>query len=153
PSIRTKGIPVKIVAMANAGSTYYGNLTCIAGADPEGEVFLASNRDQLEAALETILNFKRNANSFVAPAVPAFASASGGQTAAIGAVIPSHLNAGGVLSSWSIWSGSLKAFKLDNNGLIPVVTAPPATPTPVPTSGGPTPIPATPTPAANVSYP
>jgi hypothetical protein len=147
PSIRVKGIPVKIVAMANESAPYYSNLTCIAAADPEGEVFLASNRDQLESALETILNFKRDANSFVAPAVPAFASASGGQTAAIGAVIPSHSNAGGVLSSWSIWSGSLKAFKLDSSGLIPVVTAPPNTPTPVPTSGGPTPVPATPTPA------
>jgi hypothetical protein len=146
PTVREKGIPVKMVAMANDTSPFYGNITCIAGADPEGEVFLASNRDQLEAALETILNFKRNANSFVAPAVPAFGSASGSDTAMIGAVIPSHSNPGGVLSSWSIWSGSLKAFKLDSAGLVPFVTGTPLPPPATVTPGGPTPVPATPTP-------
>ncbi len=91
--------------MANAGAAYFPTLQCIAD-NSGGDVFLASNRDTLESALETILDFKRNANSFVAPAVPAFGSATGGDTAMIGAVVPSHLNAGGILSSWSIWSGS-----------------------------------------------
>ena len=146
PTVRELGIPIKMVAMANAGSPFYSNITCIAGADPEGEVFLASNRAQLEAALETILNFKRNANSFVAPAVPAFGSSTGGDTAMIGAVIPSHQNPGGVLSSWSIWSGSLKAFKLGTDGKVPVVVGTPPPPPATVTPGGPTPLPATPTP-------
>ena len=154
PSIRTEGIPVNVVAMANAGASYFPTLQCIAD-NSGGDVFLASNRAQLESALETILDFKRNALSFVAPAVPAFGSAAGGDTAMIGAVVPSHLNAGGVLSSWSVWSGSLKSFQLDSNGLVPVVTAAPPTITPTPSPGGPTPGPPSPTttPTANKTFP
>src|SRR4029453_8948680 len=80
-----------------------------------------------------------------APPLPAFGSAAGGDTAMIGAVIPSHLNPSGVLSSWSVWSGSLKSFQLDSNGLIPVVTGAPPTNTPTPSPGGPTPGPPGPT--------
>ena len=142
-SVRELGIPVNIVAMANADSPFYPAITCIAGADPEGKVFLASNRDALEAALETILDFKKSAKSFVAPAVPAFAG-SGSDTAMIGAVIPSHQLPNDVLASWSIWNGSLKALKLDNRGLLPVVTAAAATVTPTVGAGTPTPPPTRP---------
>src|SRR5262249_45809546 len=57
-----------------------------------------------------------------------------------------HENATGVLSSWSIWSGSLKSFKLNTSGLVPVVTAAAPTATPTLPAGTPTPMPGTPTP-------
>src|SRR5262249_8006009 len=78
---------------------------------------------------------------------PAFAGGVG-DTAQIGAVIPSHLNPNSDLSSWSVWSGALKSFQLDQNGFLPVVTAAPSSPTDTPTPGGATatPVAATPTP-------
>src|SRR5262249_19346112 len=115
-----------------------------------GKLFAATDRTSLRAALESILDFKRTANFFAAPAIPAF-SGGLGDTAQIGAVIPSHLNPNGDLSSWSVWSGSLKSFQLDSGGFLPTVTAAPATPSDTPTPGGPTATPVvgppTPTPA------
>ena len=144
-SVAEKGIPVNVVAMADSSFLYYPELQQIAS-QSGGTLYQASSRGTLESALETILNFKRNANSFVAPAVPAFAGATASDTAMIGAVVPSHLNADRTLSLWSIWSGSLKAFKLDTNGQIPVVAAVAPTAVATPTPGGPTPGPTTPTP-------
>ena len=155
-SVRDVGIPVNIVAMADPSLPFYSNLTCIAD-NSGGQLFLAKDRTSLETALETILDFKRNANSFNAPAVPAFAGNTASDAAMIGAVIPSHKNADDSLSSWSIWSGSMKALKLDPiSGTVPVVTAAAPTVTPTPSPGGPTPGPSTPTPtpvAGTGSYP
>jgi len=79
----------------------------------------ATNTDVLGTASEMTANF------FTSPALPAFASASGDE-GVIGSVIPSHqypaLSPGpAAASSWAIWNGSLKAYKLDNNGGIPTV--------------------------------
>jgi hypothetical protein len=147
PSVRIKGIPVYVVGL-NTDPAFFPTLNGIATLSG-GQLFQASDRTQLQAALQSILNFKRNANFFAAPTIPAFAGGVG-DTAQIGAVIPSHLNPDGTLSSWSIWSGSLKSFQLNANGQIPVVTAAPAAPTLTPsvTPGGPTitPMVSTPTP-------
>src|SRR5262249_11155371 len=80
--------------------------------------------------------------SFASPAIPAFASATGDE-AVIGAVIPSHAYPAvspnpGISSSWAIWNGSLKAYKLDSKGNIPVTSA---TSTPAATPGPRTPTP------------
>ncbi len=77
----------------------------------------------LQGALESILDFKRNAQLLRGAGRARLRRRHGRDTAQIGAVIPSHLNTDGDLSHWSIWSGSLKSFQLDSNGLIPVVTA------------------------------
>ncbi len=149
PSVRLAGIPVYIVALGLDPTD--PSFQCIA-TNTGGRVFAATDRATLKAALESILDFKRNANFFSAPAVPAFAGGFG-DTAQIGAVIPSHENVDGSLSQWAIWSGSFKSFKLDSNGNIPVVTGvplPTLTPTP---PGGPTatPVAATPTPTPPVT--
>ncbi len=143
PSVRVKGIPVFVVGL-NTDPNFFPALNCIA-TNSGGKLFNASDRGQLQAALESILDFRRNANFFAAPAVPAFAGGVG-DTAQIGAVIPSHLNPDGDLSNWSIWSGSLKSFQLDVNGKIPVVTAAAPTASPTVTPGGPTATPSTSTP-------
>src|SRR5207248_2667713 len=102
----------------------------------------------LKTALASILELKRSAQFFAAPSVPSVGSGIGNDVAHIGAVIPSHQNVDGSLSTWSVWSGSLKAFKLDNTENLPVVTAGPAVPVDTPTPGGPTatPVVFTPTP-------
>ena len=145
PSVRVTGIPVFVVGL-NSDPSFFPALNCIA-TNSGGQLFAATDRGSLQAALESILDFKRNANFFAAPAVPAF-SGGIGDTAQIGAVIPSHLNPNGDLSSWAVWSGSLKSFQLDSGGFLPTVTAPPATPSDTPTPGGPTatPVVGTPTP-------
>jgi hypothetical protein len=145
PSIRVKGIPVYVVGL-NTNPAFFPALNCIA-TNSGGQLFAATDRTSLQAALESILNFKQNATFFASPSVPAF-SGGLGDTAQIGSVVPSHLNENGDLSSWSVWSGSIKSFQLDSNGLIPVVTGQPATATPIPTAGGPTstPVVFTPTP-------
>jgi len=145
PSVRITGIPVFVVGL-NSDPSFFPALNCIA-TNTGGKLFAATDRGSLQAALESILDFKRNANFFAAPAVPAF-SGGVGDTAQIGAVIPSHLNPNGELSNWAIWSGALKSFQLDQNGFLPVVTAAPSSPTDTPTPGGPTatPVAATPTP-------
>ncbi len=79
----------------------------------------ATNADVPDTVSETTANF------FSSPSLPAFASASGDE-GVIGSVIPSHqypaVSPGpAAASSWAIWSGSLKAYKLDNNGHIPTV--------------------------------
>ena len=66
-----------------------------------------------------------SANFFAPPALPAFASASGDE-GVIGSVIQSRqypaVGPGpAAASSWAIWNGSLKAYKLDNHGGIPTV--------------------------------
>jgi Neisseria PilC beta-propeller domain len=145
PSVRVTGVPVYVVGL-NSDPSFFPALNCIA-TNSGGQLFAATDRGSLQAALESILDFKRNANFFAAPAVPAF-SGGLGDTAQIGAVIPSHLNPNGDLSAWAIWSGSLKSFQLNSGGFLPTVTAPPATPSDTPTPGGPTATPAvgTPTP-------
>jgi hypothetical protein len=145
PSVRVTGIPVFVVGL-NSDPAFFPALNCIA-TNSGGKLFAATDRTSLQGALESILDFKRNANLFAAPAVPAFAGGVG-DTAQVGAVIPSHLNPNGDLSSWSVWSGSLKSFQLDANGFLPSVTAAPGSPTDTPTPGGPTatPVVATPTP-------
>jgi hypothetical protein len=147
PSVRIKGIPVYVVGL-NTNPTFFPALNCIA-TNSGGQLFAATDRTTLQAALESILDFKRSANFFAAPSVPAF-SGGVGDTAQIGSVVPSHLNPNGELSSWSVWSGSIKSFQLDTNGQIPVVTGSASTPTPTDTPGGPTatPVAATPTPTA-----
>jgi hypothetical protein len=145
PSVRVKGIPVYVVGL-NSDPAFFPALNCVA-TNSGGKLFAATDRTSLQGALESILDFKRNANFFAAPAVPGFAGGLG-DTAQLGAVIPSHLNPNGELSNWSIWSGALKSFQLDSNGYLPVVTAAPATPVPTVTAGGPTatPVVGTPTP-------
>jgi len=148
-NVRTTGIPVNVVAMGLDPTD--PRLTCMNftnDADPSndnGQVFGAENRDDLINALTSILNYKRNSNSFAAPSLPAFASGLG-DAAQLGAVIPSHENEDGTFSQWSIWAGSLKSYKFDPaTGNIPVVTAAATTPPPTVTPGGPTVTP-TPTP-------
>ncbi|MFN2387936.1 MAG: pilus assembly protein [Thermoanaerobaculia bacterium] len=140
--VRTTGIPVNVVAMGLDPTD--PRLTCMNftnDGDPSndnGRVFGAENRDDLVDALTSILNFKRTANFFAAPSVPAFAAGTG-DAAHIGAVIPSHETEDGSFAQWSIWAGSLKAYKLDPaTGNIPVVTAVASTPPPTVTPGGPT---------------
>ena len=147
PSVRVKGIPVFVVGL-NSDPSFFPALNCIA-TNSGGKLFAATDRTSLQGALESILDFKRNANFFASPAVPGFAGGVG-DTVQIGAVIPSHLNDNGDLSNWSIWSGSLKSFQIQSDGSLPLITAPPTTPTVTPTSSGPTATPpaATPTPAA-----
>jgi len=144
PSVRTHGVPVFVVGLDKDATTSTA-LNCIA-TNSGGQLFAATDRTTLQAALESILNFKQNATFFASPSVPAF-SGGVGDTAQIGSVIPSHLNPNGELSSWSIWTGTIKSFQLDTNGQIPVVTGTPAA-TPTETPGGPTatPIVFTPTP-------
>jgi hypothetical protein len=151
PSVRVTGIPVFVVGL-NSDPSFFPALNCIA-TNTGGKLFAATDRTSLQGALESILDFKRNANLFAAPAVPAFAGGVG-DTAQIAAVIPSHLNTNGDLSSWSIWSGSMKSFELDNAGHLALVTAAPSTPTTTPTVGGPTatPVAATPTPGPSSNY-
>ncbi|MDQ5839654.1 MAG: hypothetical protein M3537_00550, partial [Chloroflexota bacterium] len=152
-SVRITGVPVFMVAMMDPSDPRFPDLQCIAD-NSGGEVFSATDRDDLRDRLRSILDLKRTANFFAAPAIPAFASGFG-DSAQIGAVIPSHENENGDLSPWSIWSGSLKSFKLSPQGLIPAVTAAAPTATVSPTPGGPTatPIVSTPTPAPVLNYP
>jgi Neisseria PilC beta-propeller domain len=154
-SVPVDAVPVFVVGLGLDPND--PRLTCIADnssstTDPtrKGKVFGVTNRTDLQNALQSILNFKNTANSFAAPAVPAFASGTGTDTAQIGAVIPSHRNNDGTLSQWAIWSGSLKSYRLDPvNGTLPIVTAAASgsTPTAVPTGscsvgpGTPTPTP------------
>jgi hypothetical protein len=146
PTIRTNGVPVFVVAMNSAPND--PKLKCIAD-NSGGAVFAATDRASLVNALQSILEFQRNANVIAAPAIPAFAGGLG-DSAQVGAVIPSHTNEDGSASIWSIWNGSLKSFALDVNGAIPVITGTPATPSATPTSGGPTP---TPTPTVLLTAP
>jgi hypothetical protein len=150
PSVRIKGIPVYVVGL-NSDPTFFPALNCIA-TNSGGKLFAATDRTSLQGALESILDFKRNASLFASPAVPAFAGGLG-ESAQLGAVIPSHLNPNGDLSNWAVWNGSLKSFQLDPNGFLPSVTAGPATATATPTPGGPTatPVAATPTPVPSGS--
>ena len=145
PACASTGIPVYVVGL-NTNPSFFPALNCIAD-ESGGQLFAATDEADLLTVLESLLDFKRSANFFASPSLPAFAGGFG-DTAQIGAVVPSHLNENGDLSSWSVWSGTVKSYQLDSNGLIPVVTAPPATVTPTPTSGGPTATPAvgTPTP-------
>ena len=153
PTVPVDAIPVYIVAMGTNLSA--SNFTCIAtnsssvtDSTRKGRAFLATDRTTLINAIESIVPLKRSANSYAAPAIPAFArGGSFADAAQIGAVIPSHTNVDGSASIWSVWSGSLKSFHLDSNGKIPVVTGVASTPTPTVTPGGPTatPIAATPT--------
>jgi hypothetical protein len=150
PSVRVNGIPVYVVGL-NTNPSFFPALNCIAD-ESGGQLFAADDEDDLLTVLESLLDFKRSANFFASPSLPAFAGGFG-DTAQIGAVVPSHLNENGDLSSWSVWSGTVKSYQLDSNGQIPVVTAPPATVTPTPTSGGPTatPVVGTPTPTPAVT--
>ncbi|HWZ85522.1 MAG TPA: PilC/PilY family type IV pilus protein [Thermoanaerobaculia bacterium] len=150
PDVKTKGIPVFVVAMTT-DVTFQATLQCIADLSG-GQYFQATDRSTLASQLQFILDFKRSANFFASPSVPAFAGGVG-DTAQIGAVVPSHLNPNGDLSAWSIWSGSLKSFQLDTNGQIPVVTAAAPTPPPTDTPGGPTATPVVGTPTPTPSAP
>lgn len=151
PSVRVNGIPVFVVAMNADPSALGVRLQCIAD-NSGGHLYAANDRAGIVNALQSILEFKRNAQTIAAPALPAFAGGTG-DSAQIGAVIPSHTNVDGSASQWAIWTGSLKSFALDLNGNIPVVTGVPATPTPTFTPGGPTPVPVVATPTPVGSYP
>ncbi len=122
--MRVKGIPVYVVGL-NTNPSFFPALNCIAD-ESGGQLFAATDEDDLKDVLQSLLDFKRSANFFASPSLPAFAGGFG-DTAQIGAVVPSHLNENGDLSSWSVWSGTVKSYQLDSNGLIPVVTAAPAT--------------------------
>ncbi len=138
-SIKVKGVPVNVVAMNTNPAD--PRLQCIA-ANSGGLVYPADNRAAILAALQTIIDFKRSANVIAGAAVPSV-STGFGETGILGAVIPSHdskdSSGNAVASQWSIWSGALKAYKLDSLGFIPLVAGVAPTPT-----GGPPP---TPTPA------
>ncbi len=77
--------------------------------------------------------------------------------AILGAVIPSHKApptpvGDGSSATWAIWNGALKAYKLDDNGDIPL--APPLTPTPDLTeTATPTPVPSSTVTPLPVGYP
>ncbi|MEP6992881.1 MAG: PilC/PilY family type IV pilus protein [Acidobacteriota bacterium] len=155
PMVPLKGIPVYMIGLGT--DLDLDSFQCIADKSG-GKVLGATSGDELRADLASILNFQRGANVFASPSLPAFSSAQGNDSAQIGAVIPSHQNLDGSLSSWSVWNGSLKSYKLDPQGLIPVVTAAPATPTPTPTGVVPTATPGVPTPTptpipGTTSYP
>jgi hypothetical protein len=124
--LKTIGVPVTVVALV-PGPSLPANLKCIADKSG-GQGLLATDRASLLAALQNVVQLKRSVNFFAAPALPAFVSSSG-DTAIIGGVIPSHDNlppAGdGLATSWAIWNGSLKAYKLDSKGNIPTITATP----------------------------
>ncbi len=146
-TIPVVGVPVVVVAMGlqSVNGTFDPRLQCIAD-NSGGRLIPANNRQDLVDALKSILDYKRAANFFASPALPAFASASGDE-AVIGSVIPSHFyppttqNPAGTAASWAVWNGSLKAYRLDANGNIPTIavtppaTLPPGTPTPTPTPG------------------
>ena len=144
--MRVNGIPVYVVGL-NTNPAFFPALNCIADRKRRPALRRRRRGRSSERPFESLLDFKRSANFFASPSLPAFAGGFG-DTAQIGAVVPSHLNENGDLSSWSIWSGTVKSYQLDSNGLFPVVTAPPTTPTPTATSAGPTatPVPGTPTP-------
>jgi len=146
------GVPVIVVGM---GLTSQGlsTMNCIA-ANSGGQLIPANNRDDLISALQgaTASTSTVGPRSIAAPALPALASAAG-DTAIVGSVIPSHKSppepdGDGANTQWAIWNGSLKAYKLDSNGMIPTVTEtsaptttaatpnPSATPTPPPSSNG-----------------
>lgn len=151
PNVPVTGVPINVVGLG-APPVDFTALNCIS-LNSGGQLYLATDRASLEAALETILNFQQVSTSFASPSVPAL---SGGlaDEAILGAAIPSH-NAGKVngvdaISSWSVWNGGLTAFKLDANGLIPVVTGTPVTPSPTNTG---TPPAGTPTPTPTASSP
>ncbi len=143
--VRVNGVPVFVVGL-NTNPAFFPALNCVAD-NSGGTLFSATDRTTLRDALQSILSFKRTANFFASPSVPAFAGGFG-DSAQIGSVVPSHLNPNGDLSSWSVWSGTIKSYQLDGNGQIPVVTgAPAATPTPsgptaTPSGATPTPTPA-----------
>jgi hypothetical protein len=116
PSIRVTGVPVFVIGMGlNAASN---QLKCLTLNNTNGQVYEANDRQGLKNAIDSALNFKRQANVFAAPAVPAFTAGSG-DAAQIGAVVPSHLSETGEASLWSVWSGLLKSFRLDGAGLLP----------------------------------
>ncbi|HTY42146.1 MAG TPA: PilC/PilY family type IV pilus protein [Thermoanaerobaculia bacterium] len=145
PSVRVKGIPVFVVGL-NSDPTFFPALNCIA-TNTGGKVFAATDRTSLQGALESILDFKRNASFFASPSVPGF-SGGVGDSVQVGAVIPSHLNPNGDLSTWAIWNGSLTSFQLGPSGSLPLLTPVATTPTDTPTAGGATatPVVGTPTP-------
>ena len=68
PSVRVKGIPVYVVGL-NSDPAFFPALNCIA-TNSGGKLFAATDRTSLQGALESILDFKRNANFFAAPAGP-----------------------------------------------------------------------------------
>jgi hypothetical protein len=117
-SIRLAGVPVHMVVMGLDPND--PSFTCIAN-NSGGSVKGATDRAGLQAAIESILELKPQASVVAAPSLPAFASGSG-DVAHFGAAIPSHINEDTTRSRWSIWAGSLKAFNLDANGQIPVIT-------------------------------
>jgi len=150
PDVNLKGVPVHVVGLGS-----FPLLQCIA-TNSGGTIYSARTRDDLKSALESLLSLKQTTNVFAAPSLPAFSGGLGADTGQIAGVKPSHKNAtadGGdnSVSSWSIWSGSLRSFLLDANGQIPVVSAAPVTGTATPTPTG-TP-PPTPTSAPTRFYP
>ena len=129
PTVPVSGIPVLVVGLGLRNVD--PKLQCIADASG-GQVIAANDRPTLVRALQSILQFKTATGLFAAPSLPAFASSSG-DTAIIGGVIPSRQNRSvtpPVAASWSIWSGSLKAFMLDGIGSIPLVSAAASPPSP-----------------------
>jgi hypothetical protein len=121
-SARMAAVPIRArighsgVRGSNSNPAFFPALNCIAD-NSGGQLFAATDKTQLLGVLESLLDFKRNANYFASPSLPAFAGGFG-DTAQIGAVVPSHLNPNGDLSSWSIWSGTIKSHQLDSNGQI-----------------------------------
>jgi hypothetical protein len=133
-------VPVVVVSLGQTPDL----LNCIAANSGGPPVILASDRTGLQTALEGLAQgqIPAGVTLFSAPALPALTSS--GDEAIIGGVVPSHSNppapdGDGSATSWAIWNGSLKAYKLDSNGDIPTVTAAAtpsgATPTPTPTTG------------------
>ena len=119
PRIRTRGIPVYVVALGLDQND--PKLTCMTRNNTNGQVLAANDREGLRTALESIFEYRTRANFIAGLNLPAFASASG-DTGQIAAVVASHQNANDSRSEWSIWNGFLKAFRLNAQGKIPTIT-------------------------------
>jgi hypothetical protein len=132
PTIPVSGIPVTVIALGPQGSSgsVARELRCVADASG-GKVIAADDRASLVTALQSVLPLRAGASFFAAPSLPAYAG-SAGDTAILGAVIPSRNPSGtpSAAASWSIWNGSLKAYALDGAGDIPIAPVGAASPSP-----------------------
>ena len=104
----TQNVVVNTIGFDNTSGVTLLQQTATAGG---GQYYGASNADDLAAALKDAMSAViADSYRFVAPLVPS-SSANGDTKAYLGSFTP---------SARSFWQGSLKAYQLDSNGLIPV---------------------------------